>query len=214
MAGTALANSLTQRGNNDTPQADSASTNTSTTTSGPTVTIAPDAAALTARTERSTVSLTFSGLDDENFRSSFTDAEAFGGTVRDAVVRALGVSPDRVVLEDVSVTTAKNKKNASTAMVRLTLLPHDGLLSSEPSPHELAEEIRRQLQQSTSYLARELRPAAPQLPTASVETIGTKIMRAEGDAEAKSSAANTGTLRFGSGFTLCTAIAAVMLLFA
>ncbi|KAL8446172.1 hypothetical protein Emed_005127 [Eimeria media] len=228
MAGTALANSLTHRdnnNNNNNENKDSTSVQgetTSTTTSGPTVTIAPDAAAMTALTQRSNVNLTFTGLDEETFKTNFTDAEAFGTTVRDAVVRALGVSADRVVLEDVSVTTSKNKKKGSTAVVQLTLLPHSGLLSSEPSSHELAEEIRRQLQQNNSFLARELRVAAPQLPTALVETISSKIMRTEGEAEgkteAKASAANAGTLMpIGAGFTVCTttaAVAALMLLFA
>ncbi|KAL8431761.1 hypothetical protein ACSSS7_005087 [Eimeria intestinalis] len=204
MAGTALANSLTHRGAGEAVQ----SQDTSTTTSGPTVTIAPDAAAMTAGTERSSVSLTFSGLDDEKFKAEFADPEAFGTKVRDAVIRALGISADRVVLEDVSVTTTSKRKKTSTVVVRLNLLPSDGLLTSEPSPHNLAEEISRQLSQEGSYLVRELRAATPQLPTALVETIGSKIMQAE----AKATAANATTQVVGSK-CLYTAMAAVVLLF-
>ncbi|KAL8269762.1 hypothetical protein Esti_006325 [Eimeria stiedai] len=205
MAGTALANSLT----NKERDAAAPAQETSTTTSGPTVTIAPDvsAAAQSARSERANVLLTFLGIDEANFKSSFGDAEAFGKTVQDAVARSLGVPAERVVLEDVSVTTTSSNKKGSNAVVRLTLLPPSGLLSSEPSARGLAEEIRRQLDQTDSNLATELRLAAPQLPTALVETIGTKIMVED----AKVAASKSGAQPFGAGL-LYTSVAAAMFL--
>lgn len=86
----------------------------------------------------------------------------------------MGVAPGRIVLQDVLVSPGTNEAEPSKVIVTLSLLPDEGLLATEPSAQEVANEINRQLSQSTSYLSRELRSAFPQLSTPIVEASDAK----------------------------------------
>lgn len=125
--------------------------------------------------------LVFPGVGEQELRNNFNNAQSFGTSVQDAVVRSVGVSPGRIVLQDVLVTPASNEKKSPSAVVTLSLLPDERLLSTEPSAQELADEIRRQLSQNTSYLTRQLRLVLPELSDVFLQADGAKAVVLAGD---------------------------------
>lgn len=110
--------------------------------------------------------LVFPGLGQSELQNNFRGSHSFGALVHDAVVRSLGVAAGRVVVKDVSAFPKSTEADSPKVEVTLTLLPDERLLPTEPSAQELADEINRQLNQSTSYLNRQLRFAFPEQPDA------------------------------------------------
>ncbi|OEH79030.1 hypothetical protein cyc_07072 [Cyclospora cayetanensis] len=119
---------------------------------------------------QATVELVFPGVAESELLSNLRGAQVFGAYVQDAIVRALGVSSDRVVLKSVTTTPGSGDEEPMNVVVTVSLLPDERLLATEPTAKELAEEISRQMVQETSYLRRQLRSAFPQLSTAGVTT--------------------------------------------
>lgn len=100
--------------------------------------------------------------------------KSFGTLVKDAVVRSLNVSANRVMLQDVSF-FSNTSQGAPKTVVTLSLLPdEEGQVPTEPSAEEMAGEIRRQLGQDNSSLLRELRLAVPQLKD--INVIETEVL--------------------------------------
>lgn len=152
------------------------------------------------------VRLVFPGVGERELQDSLISTQAFGVSVQDAVVRSVGVSSARVVLQDVSVTPAADEKVPGSAVVTLSLLPDERLLATEPSAQELAHEISRQLSQNTSYLTRRLRLAFPQLSDAFLQAGGVKAVVLGTDLKANS--AIMGSASFGVEI-LCAILAGV-----
>ncbi|XP_026192379.1 cell wall protein RBR3 [Cyclospora cayetanensis] len=172
MVGNAVSNSLMRR------PVESGKAEASTTDASEPDTVTPSTAAASTETEstreplesQATVELVFPGVAESELLSNLRGAQVFGAYVQDAIVRALGVSSDRVVLKSVTTTPGSGDEEPMNVVVTVSLLPDERLLATEPTAKELAEEISRQMVQETSYLRRQLRSAFPQLSTAGVTT--------------------------------------------
>lgn len=154
------------------------------------------------------VRLAFPGVGQPELQNILRGSHSFGTSVQDAVVRSLGVSAGRVVLQDVSVFPGASEKEPPSTMVTLLLLPDERLLPTEPSAEELADEITRQLSHGTSYLTRQLRLAFPQLPDAALQAGVVKTVALAGVGTGVSSASK-GKPPVGT-WVLCTLLAGTL----